>query len=94
MSSSQLLLQVQLPVVSPVVLGGIRVAAVQAIGNTAVAALIGAGGLGAFIFQGLGQGAAELILLGALPTILLALVCDALFRAAIAALTPKGLGQA
>ncbi|MFO8031793.1 MAG: ABC transporter permease [Desulfohalobiaceae bacterium] len=93
MTSKQLLLQVQLPVVSPVVLGGIRVAAVQAIGNTAVAALIGAGGLGAFIFQGLGQGAAELILLGALPTILLALVCDVLFRVAIAALTPKGLRQ-
>lgn len=93
MTSRQLLLRVQLPVISPVVLGGVRVAVIQAVGNTAVAALIGAGGLGAFIFQGLGQGAAELILLGALPTILLALICDVLFRAMMFALTPKGLRE-
>lgn len=91
MTGAQLLYKVQLPVVSPLALGGIRVAIIQAVGNTAVAALIGAGGLGVFIFQGLGQAAAELILLGALPTILLALFCDGLFRAGIAALTPKGL---
>ncbi len=93
MTSRQLQLRVQLPVVSPVLLGGVRVAAVQAVGNTAVAALIGAGGLGTFIFQGLGQGASKLILLGALPTIVLALASDMLFRATARALTPKGLQQ-
>ena len=47
-------------------------------GNTAVAALIGAGGLGTFIFQGLGQGAPDLILLGVIPVITLAALLDRL----------------
>jgi len=53
---------------------------VQAIGLAVVAALIGAGGLGTFVFQGLGQYAGDLILLGALPTIALALAADFLLQ--------------
>jgi osmoprotectant transport system permease protein len=64
---------------------------VQSIGNTTVAALIGAGGLGQFIFQGLGQAAPDLILMGALAVIALALAIDVLARNLIHALTPKGL---
>jgi osmoprotectant transport system permease protein len=56
-----------------------------------VAALIGAGGLGHFIFQGLGQAAPDLILLGALPVIGIALGTDLAMRALIHTLTPKGL---
>ena len=57
-----------------------------------MAALIGAGGLGWFIFQGLGQAAADLILLGVIPIIVLALVVDAVMRTVVRLATPKGLG--
>ncbi|AZZ95379.1 ABC transporter permease subunit [Hahella sp. KA22] len=79
MSESQVFLQVRLPLAAPVILEGLRIMTVQTIGLTAVAALIGAGGMGTFIFQGLGQAAMDLVLLGAIPTILFALAADALF---------------
>ena len=60
----------------PVLLAGLRIVTVQAIGLAVVAALIGAGGLGSFVFEGLGQYAADLVLLGALPAIFLALAAD------------------
>jgi osmoprotectant transport system permease protein len=53
------------------------------VGNTAVAALIGAGGLGVFIFQGLGQSAFDLILLGAIPTIIIAVFTDSIMQTII-----------
>ncbi|WP_318153359.1 ABC transporter permease [Halomonas sp. ML-15] len=81
MSPGQVFWQVRLPLALPVMLEGIRITAVQAIGLAAVAALIGAGGLGTFIFQGLGQAAMDLVLLGALPIILIALLVDGLFSA-------------
>lgn len=79
MSSWQVFAQVRLPLALPVIIEGVRITTIQAIGLTAVAALIGASGFGSFIFQGLGQGAMDLVLLGALPTIVLALLADALF---------------
>lgn len=91
MSRLQLLVTVELPRALPIVLGGLRIAFVQNVGNTAVAALIGAGGLGVFIFQGLGQSALDLIMLGAVPTILLAVGVDALFQVLIRLVTPRGL---
>ncbi|SDJ81170.1 ABC transporter permease [Billgrantia gudaonensis] len=81
MSRRQVFLQVRLPLALPVVLEGVRITTVQAIGLTAVAALIGAGGFGTFVFQGLGQAAMDLVLLGALPIIALALIADALLSA-------------
>ncbi len=81
MNARQLFFRVKLPLAMPVILEGIRVTIIQAIGLTAVAALIGAGGFGTFIFQGLGQAAMDLVLLGALPTVLLALVADAVLSA-------------
>ena len=57
----------------PLLLAGLRIVTVQTIGLAVVAALIGAGGLGTFVFAGLGQYAADLVLLGSLPTIALAL---------------------
>lgn len=80
MSARQILWRVELPLALPVLLSGLRVATVQAIGLAAVAALIGAGGLGAIMFQGLFANATDLTLLGALPVIALALAADALFR--------------
>lgn len=79
MTRRQLFSMVELPTALPVLLTGIRVAAVQAIGNTTVAALIGAGGFGRFVFQGIGQAAPDLIVLGVIPTVLLAVGVDRLF---------------
>ena len=78
--------QVELPLSAPVLLAGLRIVTVQAIGLAVVAALIGAGGLGSFVFQGLGQYAADLVLLGALPAIALALAADFLLQSATALL--------
>jgi len=72
MTSRQRLLQVELPLALPVILTGIRIVLVQNIGLATIAALIGGGGFGVFVFQGLGQTATDLILLGALPTVALA----------------------
>src|SRR5579884_3745000 len=76
MSPHQLFWQVELPLALPLLLAGLGIVTVQAIGLAVVAALIGAGGLGTFVFEGLGQSAADLVLLGALPAILLALGAD------------------
>lgn len=88
MNRRQLLARVQVPLALPAVLEGVRTASVQAVGNTVVAALIGAGGLGSLIFFGLGQYAPDLILLGTLPVVALALGLDAAW-AAILALVPR-----
>ncbi len=91
MSRSQIFRRIEAPLAAPLVLEGVRTASVQSVGLAAVAALIGAGGLGWFIFQGLGQAAPDLILLGALPIIGLALVVDAVMRTLVRIATPKGL---
>ncbi|MBU2874523.1 ABC transporter permease [Marinobacter salexigens] len=89
MSERQVFLQVKLPVALPVIIEGVRITTIQAIGLTAVAALIGAGGFGTFIFQGLGQAAMDLVLLGALPTVCLALAADAILSALKFQETPR-----
>lgn len=66
------------------ILGSVSIVLVQNIGLTAVAALIGSGGFGTFIFRGIGQSADDLVLLGVISTIALALVAAVLFEAAIA----------
>lgn len=81
MSERQIFVQVKLSLALPVIIEGVRITTIQAIGLTAVAALIGAGGFGTFIFQGLGQAAMDLVLLGALPTVFLALAADAVLSA-------------
>jgi osmoprotectant transport system permease protein len=91
MSRLQLLLRVEIPLSAPIILGGVRIALVQSIGNTTVAALIGAGGLGTFVFQGLGQAVPDLILLGALPVIALATAADRIMRLLVGWITPRGL---
>ena len=91
MSKSQKFRYVELPLATPMMLTGIRMSLVQTIGNTAVAALIGAGGLGTFIFQGLGQSVPDLILLGVIPVILLSILFDRLFHWAEHIVTPKGV---
>ncbi|MDT5262916.1 MAG: osmoprotectant transport system substrate-binding protein opuBD, partial [Acidobacteriota bacterium] len=77
MTSGQILRQVELPLAAPVLLAGVRVATVISVGVATIAAAIGAGGLGTFIFRGLRQYDNKLILAGAIPAALLALLADA-----------------
>ncbi|MGL4429945.1 MAG: ABC transporter permease [Silvania sp.] len=86
MNSRQRFWQIQLPLALPVLLRGLRVVAVQTVGMAVIAALIGAGGFGALVFQGLLSSALDLVLLGVVPTIALAVVIDALFALWIALL--------
>lgn len=86
----QVLWQVEVPLALPVILSGLRIVTVQAIGLTVVAALIGAGGLGTFIFQGLGQYAIDLVLLGAIPTIVLAVAADFFLLILVTLSKPEG----
>jgi osmoprotectant transport system permease protein len=73
-------IEVELPLALPALISGLRVVTIQAIGLASVAALIGAGGLGTFIFQGIGQYALDLVLVGAIPVILLALLANFIFE--------------
>ena len=86
MNTRQRFWQIQLPLALPVLLRGLRVVAVQTVGMAVIAALIGAGGFGALVFQGLLSSALDLVLLGVIPTIMLAVVVDALFALWIALL--------
>jgi len=83
MTDRQLLWQVELPLAFPVILTGIRIVLVQNIGLATIAALIGGGGFGVFVFQGIGQTAMDLVLLGALPTVVLAFAAAVILDAAI-----------
>lgn len=83
MTDSERLLQIDLPLAFPVILTGIRIVLVQNIGLATVAALIGGGGLGVFIFQGVGQTAMDLVLLGAVPTVAMAFAAAVVLDAGV-----------
>ena len=93
MSRTQVFRKIEVPLAAPLVLEGVRTALVQSVGLAAVAALIGAGGLGWFIFQGLGQAATDMILLGAIPIIVMAIIVDAIMRTMVRLVTPEGLTE-
>jgi len=76
MTDRQLLFQVEIPLAMTVILAGVRVATVIAIGIATIAAAIGAGGLGVFIFRGISVVNDQLILAGAVPSAIIALVAD------------------
>jgi osmoprotectant transport system permease protein len=76
MSARELLRQVELPLALPSIVAGIRVAAVVGVGSATIAAAIGAGGLGAYIYRGLSMVDSTVILAGAIPAALLALAVD------------------
>jgi len=76
LTGRQLLLQVELPLALSVILSGVRVAMVVSVGLATIAAAIGAGGLGEFIFRGLAMVNNQLILAGAIPAAILALSAD------------------
>lgn len=76
MTDRQLLWQVELPLALGVILAGVRVATVTSVGLATIAAALGAGGLGEYIFRGLSMVNNQLILVGAIPAALLALLAD------------------
>ncbi len=76
MTGRQLLWQVEIPLAARTILAGIRVATVTTIGTATIAAAIGGGGLGVFIFRGIASVDSTLILAGAVPAALLALLSD------------------
>jgi osmoprotectant transport system permease protein len=91
MTDGQLLTRVELPLAAGVIVAGVRVAAVISIGIATIAAAIGAGGLGVYIFQGLAMVDDTVILAGAVPAALLALVADAALGRVARRLTPPGV---
>lgn len=76
MTDRQLLLQVEIPLALGVILGGVRLATVIGVGLATIAAAIGAGGLGEFIFRGVAIVDSQLILAGAIPAAIMALTAD------------------
>lgn len=86
MTARQRFFEIDLPLAFPVILTGIRIVLVQNLGLAVLAGLIGGGGFGTFVFQGISQTATDLVLLGALPTVALAfaaaIVLDALVEIA------------
>ena len=82
MTDGQRLFRIELPLAFPVILTGIRIVLVQNIGLATIAALIGGGGFGVFVFQGIGQTAMDLVLLGAVPTVALAFAAAIVLDAA------------
>lgn len=81
MTRSQILRMVELPLAAPSIIAGLRIATVTTIGTATIAAAIGAGGLGVFIFRGIASVDKYQILAGALPAALLALAADGLLGA-------------
>jgi len=88
LTDRQLLFQVQLPLALSVILAGLRVATVVSVGVATIAAAIGAGGLGEYIFRGLAMVNNNLILAGAIPAALLALTADLILGLAERKLRP------
>jgi osmoprotectant transport system permease protein len=89
LTDGQLLFQVQLPLALSVILAGVRVATVVSVGVATIAAAIGAGGLGEYIFRGLAMVNNSLILAGAIPAALLALAADLVLGLAERRLRPR-----
>lgn len=94
MTGSQLLRRVELPLALPVIIVGVRIAAVQVIATAALGAIIGGGGLGRYIIQGIARQDEARLAGGALLVILLALVSEAFFIALQRLVVSPGLGRA
>jgi osmoprotectant transport system permease protein len=92
MTPLQVLGHVRLPLAAPVIMAGIRTAAVITVGTATLAAFIGAGGLGDPIVSGLALSDTNMILSGAIPAASLALLVDLVLHAAERLVTPKGQG--
>jgi len=91
MTETQILMKVQLPLAMSVIMAGIRISAVTAVGLMTIAAFIGAGGLGYLVFSGVQTVNNEMILAGAIPACLLALLMDYVIGKLEKLTVPKGI---
>jgi osmoprotectant transport system permease protein len=91
MRDRQILFRVTIPQALPILMAGIRTATVLCVGVATLAALIGAGGLGSFIFRGISMLNTRMVLAGAIPAGALALVLDGLLALVARWITPAGL---
>ena len=91
MTSWEILYMVELPLSAPIIVAGIRLAAIYLVSWATLASLIGAGGLGDLIFSGIDSYNTNLMLAGAIPTALLALVLGFVFGQVRRLVTPRGL---
>jgi osmoprotectant transport system permease protein len=94
MRERQILMRVTVPQSLPVLMAGIRTSTVLSVGVATLAALIGAGGLGSFIFRGIAMVNSRMVLAGAIPAAALALALDGLLAVVERWITPKGLRAA
>ncbi len=94
LSKGQRLLKIEMPIAMPFIMAGIRISAVAAVGTMTIAAFAGAGGLGWFINLGLNSRNPALVLLGAIPASLLALIIDFILARLEHAITSEGLKPA
>lgn len=93
MTPAQIFFQIELPLAFPVIMAGVRNAGISLVGIAAVASIIGAGALGDFILLGVNTTSVDLILLGAIPAIVLAILLDALLQILEGVFTSPGLRQ-
>jgi osmoprotectant transport system permease protein len=91
MTTSQRLIQIELPLALPFIMAGVRTATVLTIGVATLAAFIGAGGLGKLILRGIQMNNNEIVLTGAIPAALLAIILDFILKRMEIAATPRGL---
>ncbi|NOX34564.1 MAG: ABC transporter permease [Deltaproteobacteria bacterium] len=91
MTNFQLLVQLQLPLSAPIIMAGVRTAVVMGIAIAAIAAYIGAGGLGLFVSEGLQMSTNDSVIAGAIAMSLLAIVADIFLGKAEEWITPAGL---
>lgn len=91
MTRIQLLTQVQLPIAVPIILAGVRVALVTAIGIATIGVVIGAGGLGGLIWRGIQITNTSMVLQGAIPAALLAIITEVVLSWVEKRITPRGL---
>lgn len=89
MTSRQVLFMIEIPLALPIIMAGIRTATVMVIGVATLAALIGAGGLGNLIFRGIAMARQDLILAGAVPAALLAIIFDYVLKKIEISVQPK-----
>lgn len=93
MTPRQIFFQIELPLAFPIIMAGVRNAGISLVGITAVASIIGAGALGDFILLGINSTSIDLILLGAIPAVFLAIILDALLQFFEALFTSPGIRQ-
>ena len=91
MSPLQALLRVELPLAMPTIIAGLRMADIYTVSWTVLAAMIGRGGLGTFVYQGVASNNNTLILLGAIPAAILAILFGAVIDRLQRKVTPRGL---